>query len=628
MIKYASFDVFDTCLVRATGEPDSVFCLLAQKLISGECDSDQKEFVRIRKDGEALARKKSKSEEVTLTEIYNECDFSAIVSVPNEEIMRREMEIEEEILLPVYSIKEKINQLREKKVSVSFISDIYMSDIFIRKILINAGIYKEGDGLYVSSAYMATKSSGALFNIFIKDHPKANRWNWTHYGDNFGSDYLKSLKNGARPCRIIHSFNRYENSLRFPFIPSLYFDIQRNVYIQKAVRLANNNDNVFEFAINFIAPIYVPFVWKVLTEATKKNITDLYFFARDGYILYLIAEWLKDNFKSIKLHYLYVSRKSIYFPTLPDVSEHSLRSLFPVDEKSIERILNDLYLTIDEIDDEIKTNLYAAKKRDDIISAIMTSGDMMKKIQVNYDEQKSLLLEYLVQEGMANNQQSNAIVDLRGSRKSHEHINSFLARNNYKRAYAFYFEVIEDRIKPNIKNEYYSCIYRELFKDPVIYNALRNATSIFEQYFSLTTQGRTNSYTSNGGMIHPVKEVNDISNRVKEICETNRRACKEYTYYYRLSTHPQAEVESQYALYNFLNNLSRPNRKLLRLFDGFVISENSFEKKVFLRKLKIRDAFDHSDVAWLTGCLIYTFGSWVSVFSRLRNRLKQCIISK
>ena len=628
MIKFASFDVFDTCLLRASGEPDSVFLILAQRFIPEERHSDQWEFVRIRKRGEVLARKKSISEEVTLTEIYNECDFSAIVSVPNESIMRGEMEIEERTLLPVYSIKEKIKRLRRKGVSISFISDIYLPESFIREALINAGIYNEGDGLYVSSKYRATKASGTLYDIFKSEHPKANRLNWIHYGDNLRSDFIESMKNGAHPCIIKHSLNKYENNNQFPFIPSLYFDIQRNVNIQKAVRLANNNNNGFEFAIDFIAPIYVPFVWKVLTEASKRGITDLYFFARDGYILFLIAEWLQDSFKNIKLHYLYVSRKSIYFPTLPDSSEESLKSLFPADEKSLDRILNDLYLTKKDVDDEVKAKLSETDNRDRIISVILSNKNLAEKIQDNYAKQKSLLLSYFVQEGLANNQQISAIVDLRGSRKSHEYINVFLDRNKYKRVNAFYFEVIEDRVLPTEKNEFYSCIYRETFKDPVIYKALRNATSILEQYFSLTTQGRTITYKSIGGRVTPVKDINDKRNNVDEICETNKRACEKFVQYYCLSMHPHAEAESQYALYVFLKNLSKPSRSLLRLFDGFVISENSFEKKVFLRKLRFKDFFEHSDVAWLTGSLIYTFGSWVSIFARLRNELIKCIIFK
>lgn len=82
-------------------------------------------------------------------------------------------------------------------------------------------------------------------------------------------------------------------------------------------------------ADNFSGPILFDYVWWVLRQVQQRRITTLYFLARDGYILYLIAKMFCEQFSlNIKCRYLYCSRISLRIPTYHMIGEEGDRLLF------------------------------------------------------------------------------------------------------------------------------------------------------------------------------------------------------------------------------------------------------------------------------------------------------------
>ncbi|MCH5231238.1 MAG: hypothetical protein J1F43_05520, partial [Muribaculaceae bacterium] len=65
-MKYLSFDVFDTCLIRACGLPENIFRIIGRKIFDSK-DPNYFElisnFCRIRQEAELAARKCIKAEE-------------------------------------------------------------------------------------------------------------------------------------------------------------------------------------------------------------------------------------------------------------------------------------------------------------------------------------------------------------------------------------------------------------------------------------------------------------------------------------------------------------------------------------------------------------------------------------
>lgn len=619
MKKVVSFDIFDTCLVRTTGSPDVVFELLAKTIVENGSSADIFDFIKIRKDGELRARMASEKEEIRIEEIYEHCDFSFVTDASKQFIISTELDIEESVLLPVLTIREKIDFYRLKGYSICFISDMYLPEFFVLRILTKYGFFKDGDRLLLSSVFNVTKSSGNLYKVFRNYFPKSNIFNWRHHGDNIYSDFIESAKQGAIPELISHKYNERESITIQPFDPIISSELKKYTSISKALRLSTIPNSQYIFAVDVIAPMYVSFVMHILNLAKEKGITELYFFARDGFLFYQIALQLQDIYEGLHFHYIYISRKVIYFSTLKDVSFESLKQLFST-QVTLSNVLNYLFLEKEDLSTTTFEMLKNEDNRDKILNVLCADEVLVDKISKNQEKQKQLFLRYLQQEGLTSNTLNSAIVDLRGTRKSHELVNNFLLRNGYNRLFGFYYEVIEERATPQNCDSYYSCIFREQYKGTQLYEALENFTSIFEQYFSVTSQQRTSHYKLLNEKVEPVFENELVRDSIRNLFELNVKACMDFCHYSKLlvSKH-NTDIITRVYLSNFLISLSRYEKDLLRLFCDFEISENQFNKKVFVKKISIFDFKNHQHIMWFKGSIVYTFGRlpyYLIVFKR------------
>ena len=179
-----SFDIFDTCFVRACGTPEKIFTLLAMEVLGDTADDTViADFSLIIRKGEQTAREKSCREEVTLEEIYECCDFSGLTALSGCDIAALECKIEREQLIPVFSIRQKIDDYRREGKSIIYISDMYMSEDFIMALLTDNGFWYDGDRLFVSSKEYLSKSTGNLYK-YIAENIGIKYSLWLHHGDN------------------------------------------------------------------------------------------------------------------------------------------------------------------------------------------------------------------------------------------------------------------------------------------------------------------------------------------------------------------------------------------------------------------------------------------------------------
>ena len=82
--------------------------------------------------------------------------------------------------------------------------------------------------------------------------------------------------------------------------------ISRSIGVQSK-RSAHN-----DFVLDIITPLFISFVYRVMSDAHSKGINTLYFCARDAYPLYRIALKLHKLFPNVGVEYLYISRTSLY----------------------------------------------------------------------------------------------------------------------------------------------------------------------------------------------------------------------------------------------------------------------------------------------------------------------------
>lgn len=312
-----SYDIFDTCLVRACGTPDCLADILAHRVLGMNTDNAYiSDFTLIRKKGEGLARElyiNQDKEDVTLEEIYKQCDFAHLTNMQKSDIMRMEMELEAEMLIPVHHIKQEIDELHKKKNKIIYVSDMYLPFNLIKSILVKHNLFQEGDNLYISGEKGKTKATGHLYDI-IRQDLQIDFHHWQHKGDNRHSDYNVPKKKGIKAKIICHTPSYYEQLMREKDLAISSANINKTIGISRAIRLNMNENSSILFASDFIAPQMTSFVHHIFEDAKHRGLQHLYFIARDACILYQIAQHFTQNYPSISIHYLYASRQSLYYP--------------------------------------------------------------------------------------------------------------------------------------------------------------------------------------------------------------------------------------------------------------------------------------------------------------------------
>lgn len=293
--KVVSFDIFDTLLVRPYVRPEDLFLHL-------ECLEKATGFCEQRKKAEERARSQSDKEEVTLDEIY------ACLPKSFQQLKSKEMALEEQVLRARADVKEVFLYAKRKKKKIILLSDMYLSKVFLEKVLVKNGF--EGAELFLSSDIKKRKKTGHLYEYVIKKlnlEPEVI----LHIGDNFKSDGLKASEKG------IHSFI-------IPKIIDLFFkenerakglwDKQKNLETSVLFGLlAQKQERSYwkNIGFTYAGPALYAYTYWLYQKLAKDKQTDALFVARDGWMLKKIFE----SFPPIKVkpHYVYAPRGLKYF---------------------------------------------------------------------------------------------------------------------------------------------------------------------------------------------------------------------------------------------------------------------------------------------------------------------------
>ena len=533
-----SFDIFDTCFVRACGTSEKIFALLAEEILGNAADDTlTADFCLIRQNGERAARENSSREEVTLEEIYEYCDFSGLTGVPKCDIASAECRIEREQLIPVLSIKRKIEEYRNNGRRIMYVSDTYLSENFVRSLLEDNGFWNSGDRLYISSKVFVTKSTGNLFrHIARSDKIKYSQWH--HHGDNVLSDVQIPRKLGIKTTKIEHKYTHYESKALH-----LGFGISRRVNeiaasVSRGVLLSLPENKRHAFACDLTAPLYVPFVYGIMQDAVARGIGRLFFCSRDGYILYRIALLLKKYcFRSLELSYLYVSRCSLYLAgcnTDNDaVLEQELKDIFKHGGNFCESLVafvpSGVYSAVlNAVPDLIQEHSVA-----DGVERMMKSEDVRSLLKEYISQQKNLLIRYFCQEGLADNAVKTALVDLRGTRRCHKIINRILTENRYSPAFGYYLEVVKCRAISDKQNHYKA--FLQVDGNMTSFGGwFEIASRVLEDYLSASPHKSTTHYGEENDKVGPIFDDASFSSVSQDVFSCHLAVMEPFVHYWYL----------------------------------------------------------------------------------------------
>ena len=487
-MRLASFDIFDTTLLRRCGRPEAVWNALAENLFPEEIDL-QEAFVVWRKNAQGE----------TLEEKYDGIDSSFLYfsGIDKKGMMQAEEAVERAMLILNPSVCRLIEQRRAEGYRIAFISDMYLSSQFLRQVLESYGCCQAEDVVFVSCEHHARKDTGALYEVVRQAlHPSE----WLHYGDNLRSDVKMVRKKGLQAVHIDTAYNDVEKACAQVY-PSM-------AALSRLHRLEHVEDTFAAFAADFVVPAYLPYAIYVLREARRMGIRKLYFLSRDSYILLKAAQALSKEAEGLELHYLFVSRRSLLLPYLCGEDEYAYlaasdhHTLVRID--TIDKRLRHLGTSREEM--RIKfgiefpySKVNNIKEQEDFLQKVFHS-DFTPLLQQRAQEQLCLLLDYFRQEGLMDGEPS-AAVDVGWLGTSRLMINHILRRVGAKDLHFFYYGVRRDVFPPSAGR--YSTYFQaeELSTE---------TTALLEHYYSASPYPSTIAYQKReNGEVIPVFADNE-----------------------------------------------------------------------------------------------------------------------
>ena len=345
--RYISFDIFDTLITRKLYYPDDVFLLLNKRF--EELVKTNIGFERIRKGAEARAREKawaedSSCQDITLDEIYSAMAEYYDIPLPAAEEMKK-AEIEAELSLTVQrrAAKELFDTAIASGKEVILVSDMYLTEDVIEKMLKKAG-YSGYKRLFLSSSYRLTKHSGDLFKAVIRELG-ANGEDILHIGDTWNNDIEKPKQLGIETVFFPKAAEVFENRINGctvnhcadlgasvsgavcdsrRFMDSLGYRTMRAL---AAIKYFDNPYRSFDSESDFNAdPYYIGYnalgmhLVGIVKWLADNNGKKLFFLARDGYLPMKAYEIMSKALDLPECSYISASRRML----LPEMIESRL----------------------------------------------------------------------------------------------------------------------------------------------------------------------------------------------------------------------------------------------------------------------------------------------------------------
>lgn len=308
-----SFDIFDTLISRVTNTPVGIFDIMQHKLKSAEGYSEylRDDFANLRVEAERKAREFAhykNLEEVSLADIYEALnDLVKLSEEDTRNLINLELLVERQSLYPIEKRVDTVRKLIKNNEQVILISDMYVSGHILTDMLVSLDDVFANIPIYVSCDYGYTKNTGTLY-AFIHDELQVTYGEWCHTGDNYNSDYLVPHTLGIH-CTYV------EKKPEYPWLIQLKNNNKINPLNYELVcgavgRAKTDNQSCLrQLGFGFGGIIIEAYAKWLVSNAYDIGIEELYFIARDGYVVKKVVDKLIEEYRyHINTHYIYGSR--------------------------------------------------------------------------------------------------------------------------------------------------------------------------------------------------------------------------------------------------------------------------------------------------------------------------------
>lgn len=311
-----SFDVFDTLLMRKTLVPRDVFALMEREL---RAQGEDVLFAEWRPAGEVEQLEKGAFPNIDAIYQY----MKEHHALPDDTVQRwkaREMELEEELLVPRNDMVEAFNYAKRQGKTVCLTSDMYYSKFDMARLLASKGIMG-AERIFVSCDWKSSKGNGGLFRPLVDF---AEGRSILHIGDNANGDgtapralgidtYLIRKATDVLAVSSCASLSRAAATLDDRLLLGMALAKACNspfclAETKGRVCLKSTED----LAWLCFVPMTIKYLQFILQTVREQKNPIVLFASRDGYFFQKAYAQLAKNFPLPPSVYFYTSRQALY----------------------------------------------------------------------------------------------------------------------------------------------------------------------------------------------------------------------------------------------------------------------------------------------------------------------------
>lgn len=592
--KLYSFDIFDTLITRKVATPKGIFVLMKdiinQSPQFADLPNDVKtNFFNYRTNSEFYLRQINNQwndgKDISLDMIYNHIQHTYfLTNEQTQAIKELEIQLELDNIIPIKENIEKLKVLLEKGKRVVLISDMYLPEYIIKEMLLKCDPVLCQVKLYLSSTLGFMKTKQALFH-YVKEQENVEFREWTHMGDNKFADFFCARKLGIKAVLYPYvKFKEYEKSLLVANSQNSF--VQISLGCAKNIRLNKfPNYEKAQLGASLAGPILFPYIYWLLDQAQKRGIERLYFIARDGYILKLIADLIiKENNLPIKTKYIYGSRKAWRISALNLDDDELYRQFIQFTMYEPKKIPQAFGLTKEEFLSILPKKLrnYSTSKPDKRLAEYLYENKDVLKFAIEKNRaQKECVINYL-KNTIDCTDDKFAFVDLDGSGLTQ----NCLARlmNNFydKKIKSFYYAVTPACCRSlNLEKYYY-------------YTLKRGNMGNMLELLTRAPHGQTLKYADKNEDYKPILEQIDVENFKAWGFDNYINGMLEYCNLLNQNKYKYIQLDNQVILDIYINYLFLSiDKNTATLLGSIVHTSYGKESDEFAPKLSVFDAFHY-----------------------------------
>lgn len=334
---HCSFDFFDTIATRPVMHPSDIFFLGDRDL--GEVFPTAARYSNARNAAIAELRvgdrrRGREKEEYSLRELTDFLeDRMGLPQGSSERLAEFELRLEERVLRTRNAIAVLYLLARRLGKSVGVASDTFHSADDLR-ILLRGLLPDQPDFVFTSSDHSATKASGALFDVMLKelgipgeslvhlgDNPRSDGQNPAAYGiASFAFPSTASAAKRTRSLGMLFEGFRSEKSLEIVrgIIANRFFDNPFATHPEDSVTLGS------PYALGFgaVGPAMLGWVLWLARQAKAHRYDRLIFAARDGYVPRKIYDRLRTFDPDLPEHLFLATSRRVAFQAVNGSASH------------------------------------------------------------------------------------------------------------------------------------------------------------------------------------------------------------------------------------------------------------------------------------------------------------------